>query len=74
MWFDATGIGGHYLGKIFEVSSESATDRLPESAESTQVAEAASAFSDSDAVPAILVFEREDSLEASDQEFASTAG
>ena len=39
VWVAVAGIGGPYFGKISEVSTNSATDFLPQSAESTQVTE-----------------------------------
>ena len=70
-WFGAAGVGGPYFGKISEVSTEAATDRLPESAESTRVAELSAEFSEADAIPAILVLAREDGLEAADRDYAA---
>ncbi|WP_193554676.1 MMPL family transporter [Rothia halotolerans] len=70
-WFGAAGVGGPYFGKISEVSTEAATDRLPESAESTRVAELSAGFSDADAIPAILVLAREDGLEDADRDYAA---
>jgi RND superfamily putative drug exporter len=70
-WFGAAGVGGPYFGKISEVSTEAATDRLPESAESTRVAELSAEFSDADAIPAILVLARQDGLEEADRDYAA---
>lgn len=61
-WLAVAGIGGPYFGKISEVSTNSQTDFLPASAESTQVVEQQGDFLGSDAVPAILVFEADGSL------------
>ncbi|MCP3426905.1 MMPL family transporter [Rothia sp. AR01] len=70
-WFGAAGVGGPYFGKISEVSSEAATDRLPSSAESTRVTELSAEFSESDAIPAILVFERDGGLDPADAGYAA---
>lgn len=61
-WLAVAGIGGPYFGKISEVSTNSQTDFLPASAESTQVVEQQGDFLGTDAVPAILVFEADSSL------------
>lgn len=61
-WLAVAGIGGPYFGKISEVSTNSQTDFLPASAESTQVVEQQGDFLGTDAVPAILVFEADGSL------------
>ncbi|WP_237206114.1 MMPL family transporter [Rothia nasimurium] len=63
------GIGGPYFGKISEVSTNSQTDFLPASAESTQVVEQQGDFLGTDAVPAILVFEADGSLTDSHQTY-----
>lgn len=56
VWVAVAGIGGPYFGKISEVSTNSATDFLPQSAESTQVTEQQRDFFGSDSIPAIAVF------------------
>lgn len=61
-WLAIAGIGGPYFGKISEVSTNSQTDFLPASAESTQVVEQQGAFLGADAVPAIVVFEADGEL------------
>ncbi|MBM7051990.1 MMPL family transporter [Rothia sp. ZJ1223] len=62
VWLAVAGIGGPYFGKISEVSTNSQTDFLPASAESTQVVERQSDFFAGDTVPAILVFEADSEL------------
>lgn len=69
-WLAATGLGGPYFGKISDVATENATDRLPETAQSTQVAQQASEFQESDAIPAILVFERAGGITEEDTAWA----
>ncbi|MDY6052418.1 MAG: MMPL family transporter, partial [Rothia sp. (in: high G+C Gram-positive bacteria)] len=68
-WLAVAGIGGPYFGKISEVSTNSQTDFLPASAESTQVVEQQGDFLGTDAVPAILVFEADGSLTGSHQTY-----
>lgn len=55
-WLAGAGIGGPYFGKVSEVSSNDPTAYLPESADATQVRKLIPEFSDSDSVPAIVVF------------------
>lgn len=62
VWLALAGVGGPYFGKISEVSTNSQTDFLPATAESTQVVEAQGDFLGRDAVPALLVFEAEGEL------------
>ena len=61
-WLAVAGVGGPYFGKISEVSTNSQTDFLPASAESTQVVEQQGDFLGQDAVPAILIFEADGSI------------
>ncbi|MGV3016150.1 MMPL family transporter [Rothia sp. 88186D007BW] len=68
-WLAVAGIGGPYFGKISEVSTNSQTDFLPASAESTQVVEQQGDFLGTDAVPAILVFEADGSFTDSHQTY-----
>ncbi|WP_449282989.1 MMPL family transporter [Leucobacter sp.] len=55
IWFVGAGIGGPYFGKVSEVSSNDQTTYLPESADATRVQEALREFSESDALPAVVV-------------------
>lgn len=56
VWFVAGSIGGPYFGKVGEVSSNDQTTYLPASADATQVQQLRGEFSDSDAIPAVVVF------------------
>ncbi len=56
VWFAAAAIGGPYFGRVSEVSSNDQTSYLPESAEATQVRALLPDFTDSNAIPAIVVF------------------
>lgn len=62
VWFAGAGIGGPYFGKVSEVSSNDPTAYLPESADATQVRKLLTEFSDSDTIPAIVVFTSEHEL------------
>lgn len=56
VWLTAAGIGGPYFGKVNEVSSNDQTNYLPESAEATQVQELQGEFTDSEGIPAVVLF------------------
>ena len=56
-WLTGAAVGGPYFGKVDEVSSNDQTTFLPESAEATQVQQLQDDFTDSDAIPAIALFE-----------------
>ncbi|ALZ98816.1 MMPL family transporter [Corynebacterium glutamicum] len=56
LWFAGAGIGGPYFGKVSEVSSNDQTLYLPESADASRVQQLVGEFSDSDAIPAVVVF------------------
>ncbi len=62
VWLTAAGIGGPYFGKVSEVSSNDQTSYLPESADATKVQALLGEFSDSEAIPAIVVFVSEQKL------------
>ncbi|MEV4775524.1 MMPL family transporter [Microbacterium sp. LWH12-1.2] len=67
-WLAGASFGGPLFGKIDEVSSNDRTTYLPESADATQVQELLGDFTDSDAIPAIVVFTGETALSASQLE------
>jgi putative drug exporter of the RND superfamily len=64
-WFAVGGIGGPYFGRIEEVSEVDLTAFLPESAEATKVADKLGEFSDDDTLTAVMVFEADKVLSAS---------
>ncbi|NII88157.1 hypothetical protein AKJ28_02505 [Corynebacterium glutamicum] len=66
VWLVGAGIGGPYFGKVSEVSSNSQTTYLPESADATQVQEQLGDFTDSESIPAIVVMVSDDSLTQQD--------
>ncbi|NED97763.1 MMPL family transporter [Phytoactinopolyspora alkaliphila] len=65
-WLALAGAGGPFFGKLSEVQSQSQADFLPDSAESTQVAEIQRRFDDDAAPPAIVVATADDGLTPSD--------
>ncbi|MDF1488609.1 MMPL family transporter [Tessaracoccus caeni] len=56
VWLVGAGLGGPKFGQVDEVSSNDPTAYLPSSADATTVHKAQSRFTDSDAIPAIVVF------------------
>lgn len=62
VWLTAAGIGGPYFGKVNEVSSNDQTAYLPESAEATQVQALQDEFTDSEGIPAVVLFVGEEDL------------
>ncbi|WP_442867624.1 hypothetical protein [Citricoccus sp. NR2] len=59
LWLVGAAIGGPYFGRVGEVSSNDQTNYLPDSAEATEVQAVLSDFTDSDALPAVVVFTAE---------------
>ena len=70
-WLAVGGIGGPYFGKISEVADNNQTSYLPSSSASTQVAELQEKFTDSDSIPAVVVFVRNDGLTEADRSFVT---
>src|SRR5690625_6822670 len=62
VWLTAAGIGGPYFGKVNEVASNDQTTFLPESADATQVQELQGEFTDSEGIPAMVLFVAEKPL------------
>lgn len=56
VWLVGASIGGPYFGRVDEVSSNDRTAYLPATAEATEVQERLDGFTDSDALPAVVVF------------------
>ncbi|WAP53064.1 hypothetical protein OL239_08260 [Arthrobacter sp. ATA002] len=69
LWFGAGAIGGPYFGKISEVADNNQTSYLPSSSASTQVAELQEKFTDSDAIPAVIVYVNDGGLTEQDRSF-----
>jgi len=61
-WLAAMGIGGPFFGRLAEVQSQSGTDFLPASSESTQVAAIQARLDEGGAIPAVIVYEAEAGL------------
>lgn len=59
VWLAIAGFGGPVFGKISEVSTNDQAGFLPASAESTAVNEIQAEFRDSEAVPAVVVIEKD---------------
>lgn len=66
IWLVLAGIGGPTFGKLSGVSSNDQAAFLPASAESTEVQDWQKRFTDSQAVPAIVVIQSESALSPSD--------
>ncbi|MFS0910167.1 MMPL family transporter [Microbacterium sp. 179-I 3D2 NHS] len=63
VWLAGASFGGPLFGKVDEVSSNDQTTYLPESADATRVQQLLGDFSDSEAIPAIVVFTSETELD-----------
>ncbi|MFJ6279982.1 MMPL family transporter [Arthrobacter subterraneus] len=59
LWFIGAGFGGPTFGKLEEVSSNDQASFLPAGAESTEAGELQKAFTESTALPAVIVVESE---------------
>ncbi|WP_458115586.1 MMPL family transporter [Arthrobacter sp. D2-10] len=62
LWFIGAGFGGPTFGKLEEVSSNDQASFLPANAESTEAGELQEAFTDSTAIPAVIVVESESEI------------
>ncbi|MET4059104.1 RND superfamily putative drug exporter [Arthrobacter sp. UYP6] len=69
VWLTVGGIGGPYFGKISEVADNNQASYLPASSDSTQVAELQKEFTDSDAIPAVIVYVNDAGLTQQDRSF-----
>lgn len=72
VWIAGAAIGGPYFGRIDEVSSNEQANYLPSSADATRVQELRSEFSDSGAIPAIVVFSSQDEISGEQLDSIST--
>ncbi|HLR55517.1 MAG TPA: MMPL family transporter [Actinomycetales bacterium] len=68
VWLGVGSAGGKMFSEINDVATNDRADQLPESAESTKVAEMQHAFRASDAIPAIMVLQRDGGLTDADDE------
>ncbi|USX55257.1 MMPL family transporter [Lentzea sp. HUAS12] len=69
VWLALGGFTGPYAGKLSEVSENDNSAFLPNSAESTQVAELQKKFQQETAIPAIVVVERKGGLTEEDRRY-----
>ncbi|SDB90126.1 putative drug exporter of the RND superfamily [Raineyella antarctica] len=65
-WLVGASIGGPYFGRVDEVSSNDSTAYLPASADATLVQQRLADFTDSEAIPAVLVVAADRTLGADD--------
>ncbi|SNU01442.1 putative drug exporter of the RND superfamily [Ruaniaceae bacterium KH17] len=63
-WLAGAAIGGPYFGRVSEVSANDQSSYLPSSSEAARVQELQGEFSDSEGIPAIVVFVADDELGA----------
>ncbi|AEF41799.1 MMPL family transporter [Hoyosella subflava] len=68
-WLVLGGVAGPFAGKLGEVQVNDAAAFLPQSAESTEVQDLQRLFSDTTAIPAIVIAEREGGTEDADFAF-----
>ncbi|SMC55902.1 MMPL family transporter [Lentzea albidocapillata] len=69
VWLALGGFTGPYAGKLSEVAENDGSAFLPNSAESTQVAELQKKFQRENAIPAIVVIERTSGLTEEDKRY-----
>lgn len=82
VWFALFGLGGASFGKIGDVSTNDQAQFLPASSEATKVQDIQAEFRGDEAIPAIVIFQRDGGLSAGDQaviadtlsDFESTEG
>jgi RND superfamily putative drug exporter len=72
-WLAVGAFAGPAAGKLSEVASNDGSAFLPSSAESTEAADLRAAFDDTDAVPAIVVAERQGGLDEADLAYLDAA-
>lgn len=68
VWLAGAAVGGPYFGRVNEVSTNDQTLYLPESADASVVQQKLGEFTDSDAIPAVVVFVGDEEL--SEQQLA----
>ncbi|MCP2253191.1 putative drug exporter of the RND superfamily [Prauserella aidingensis] len=68
-WLVVGGVGGPFAGKLTEVAENDNSAFLPETSESTRVAELERTFTDDESVPAVVVAERTPGVTRADQRF-----
>jgi putative drug exporter of the RND superfamily len=65
-WLLAVGVSGGFASKLVDVQNNEASSWLPASAESTKALEKLTPFQDPDAIPTVVVYERESGLTEAD--------
>jgi RND superfamily putative drug exporter len=70
-WIAVVAVAGPLAGKLNDAQKNDAAQWLPKNAESTKVLDLTKAFSDSNIVPAIVVYERAGTVTPADQAKAS---
>lgn len=66
-WLAAAGAGGPLVGRLSEVQENDNASFLPDTAESTEVAELSARFVDTESLPFFVVLQREGGLTAADR-------
>lgn len=78
IWLVGAAVGGPTFGRLEEVSSNDQASFLPASAESTEAGELQRRFSDTDAIPAVIVTESDTAIDPRDlgpyEELGATLG
>ncbi|MBF4995352.1 MMPL family transporter [Arthrobacter gandavensis] len=74
IWFGLGGVGGPYFGKISEVQQNDQASYLPASSESTKVSELQPQFTDSEAIPAVVLYVNDSGLTEADRTFIQDRG
>lgn len=67
-WLAVAGAGGPLVGRLSEVQENDNASFLPDTAESTEVAELSARFTDTESLPLFVVLERAGGLTAADRE------
>ena len=72
VWLGVAGVGGPLVGRLSEVQRNDNASFLPDTAESTDVAQLSERFSDSESLPFFVVFERDGGLTPQDRQSVET--
>ncbi|MGH3322741.1 MAG: MMPL family transporter [Streptosporangiaceae bacterium] len=70
-WLAVGGVAGPYAGKLAEVATNDDAAFLPSSAESTEVTQLRQRFTDREATPAVVVYERSGGITPADRAAAA---
>src|SRR5438093_1529181 len=66
-WIVVVAVAGPLAGKLNDAQKNDSSQWLPKNAESTKVLNLTKAFSDSNVVPAVVVYERSGTITPADQ-------